>query len=232
MCVTAGRDSGGENLLDFAIVESLDDDDNGEKPRLPCKVSKHAFLSVTEQQDTFRYIVDLPGNGWSSRFMQLLKLDSVIVKAKDKYTGFCEALSEPGVHYKTFDVDAPDGSPTSLLSVLRGLRDDDAGARQTISASNEFVHDYCSEEAQMCYWKVLLEEYAKVLTFVPDRAHPLAVPVHYPPYQATLGEFLVGATALALFTCACCFCDIILANVLKYRSSSNCRPRILASSMV
>jgi hypothetical protein len=161
--------------------------------------------------------LDLAGNGWSSRFLELLKLNVVVVKAKDRFTGFCQELAVAGVHYTSFNSTAKSGSPLSLLSVLRSLQNNDAHAEHMINDANAFVRDYCSRDAQICYWKLLLEEYAKLFISKTDTdlltPHHLAIKIdRYPPLQLLEWELLLLLFGLLLLVCVCVRFDQLMLS--------------------
>jgi hypothetical protein len=234
VCVQSGEDAfqnSNPPLLDFAFVSDfvppptniLNKNDNGVDTNnntvstFPCRISKSARLSISEQQNQFRYILDLAGNGWSSRFLELLKLNVVVVKAKDRFTGFCQELAVAGVHYTSFNSTAKSGSPLSLLSVLRSLQNNDAQAEHMINDANAFVRDYCSRDAQICYWKLLLEEYAKLFISKTDTdlltPHHLAIKIdRYPPLQLLEWELLLLLFGLLLLVCVCVRFDQLMLS--------------------
>ena len=59
-------------------------------------VSPSTYMPIWKQERLYKYIIDVDGNAWSSRFIYLLNLDMVIIKhvpiSRGIFTDFCKIL--------------------------------------------------------------------------------------------------------------------------------------------
>ena len=60
------------------------------------------YMSISKQEHLYKYLLDIDGAGWSSRFIQSLNTDMVIIKENSSITDFCNEMLTPDVHYLTF----------------------------------------------------------------------------------------------------------------------------------
>ena len=155
-----------------------------------------------QQEAEYKYILDLSGNGWSSRFPYLLGLDMVVLKEEDDpFTDFCHDMSTPGVEYIPFT------NTSNLVQAMEALRSSDEYSISIINRSNSFVHQYCSKDSQMCYWKILLDEYYNIQMFRVDYPHKNAIAIDHSYFDTniTMLEFFFACFfVLWAFTCQCC----------------------------
>ena len=151
MCLFSSTELG-KKYIDFAFSSNLPTNHEHVSKISPCKVSVDSRLSLGQQEAEYKYILDLSGNGWSSRFVYLLGLDMVVLKEEDDpFTDFCHDMSTPGVEYIPFT------NTSNLVQAMEALRSSDEYSISIINRSNSFVHQYCSKDSQMCYWKILLD---------------------------------------------------------------------------
>ena len=118
------------------------------------------YMSWREQEHKYKYMLDVDGWGWSSRFIQLLNIDMAIVKLESPNTDFCNEMLTPDVHYLTFS------NESTLVNAIQYLIDKgDDFALNMIQERRNFAKRYCSRDAQMIYMFTLLNMYAKLQTF-------------------------------------------------------------------
>ncbi|KAJ7840853.1 glycosyl transferase family 90-domain-containing protein, partial [Mycena olivaceomarginata] len=109
-----------------------------------------------------KYVIDVDGNGWSSRFKRLMNSGSLIFKATTYPEWFTDRLA-PWVHYVPIQ-----NSYTDLLDALVFFRaHDEAGAR-IAAAGREWSRRYWRTDDLTAYMYRLFLEYARVMST--DRA--------------------------------------------------------------
>jgi hypothetical protein len=164
-------------------------------------MSNNEKMTLSEQESKFKYILDLTGNGWSSRFLYLLGLNMVVLKENSNpYTDFCYDMSLEGVEYIGFT------NTTNLINRIEYLQSNSNYGRKIINQSNRFVNTYCSKDSQLCYWNILLNEYYKLQKFKVDKPHKNAIKISKSYYgeNITMVEFLfVLFFILWVLTCQC-----------------------------
>ena len=107
----------------------------------------------------------------------------------------------PGVDYVPFT------NTSNLVQAMKALWSSDEYSTSIINRSNSFVHQYCSKDSQMCYWKILLDEYYKLQTFRVDYPHKNAIAIDHSYFDTniTMLEFFFACFfVLWAFTCQCC----------------------------
>ena len=93
MCLFSSTELG-KKYIDFAFSSNLPTNHEHVSKISPCKGSVDSRLSLGQQEAEYKYILDLSGNGWSSRFPYLLGLDMVVLKEEDDpFNDFCHDMS-------------------------------------------------------------------------------------------------------------------------------------------
>lgn len=133
----------------------------------------------------YKYILDIDGNGWSSRFKRLLSSNSLILKATIFPEWYTERIM-PWVHYVPVQYTLSDiydilaffrGSPLSNLADIDdepdilldadrmdGFRGNEHLARKIASAGREWSETMFRKEDMVAYMYRLLLEYARVMS--------------------------------------------------------------------
>ncbi|KAJ7620973.1 glycosyl transferase family 90-domain-containing protein [Roridomyces roridus] len=113
----------------------------------------------------YKYVLDVDGNGWSSRFKRLMNSGSVILKATGYPEWFTDRIA-PWVHYVPIQ-----NSYTDLLDVLVFFRGDPAGqgahdemAERIARQGREWSRQYWRREDLVAYNYRLFLEYARVMS--------------------------------------------------------------------
>ncbi|KAJ7262915.1 glycosyl transferase family 90-domain-containing protein [Mycena rebaudengoi] len=116
----------------------------------------------------YKYIIDVDGNGWSSRFQRLITSGSLIFKATT-YPEWFQDRIQPWVHYVPVQNDYSD-----VLDALIFFRGDPAGARahdamaqRIAEAGRAWSLSYWRKEDLTAYMFRLFLEYARVMS--PER---------------------------------------------------------------
>ncbi|WWD18275.1 hypothetical protein CI109_102725 [Kwoniella shandongensis] len=118
-----------------------------------------------EQAAKYKYVFDIDGNGWSSRFHRLIMSGSVVVKA----TIYPEWLSDwmtPWVHYIPCKIDYSD--LYDIMSFFAGPPDGRTGghdelAKQISEQGKKFGEEHWRWEDMQAYMFRLLLEYSRLL---------------------------------------------------------------------
>ncbi|KAJ7143768.1 glycosyl transferase family 90-domain-containing protein [Mycena epipterygia] len=113
----------------------------------------------------YKYVLDVDGNGWSSRFKRLMNSGSLIFKATAYPEWFTDRIA-PWVHYIPIQ-----NSYVDLLDALVFFRGDPAGAgahddmaRRIAAAGREWSRRYWRKEDLTAYMYRLFLEYARVMS--------------------------------------------------------------------
>ncbi|KZV84062.1 hypothetical protein EXIGLDRAFT_727684 [Exidia glandulosa HHB12029] len=133
------------------------------------KEYRMAKAVYSKQAKTFKYVADLDGNGWSSRFRRLMLTNSLVLKS----TIFPEWWMDrgmPWVHFVPFKMDYSD--LYDVMAFFRGTPDGkgahDDLAEKIATAGREWAERYWRQDDVIAYmWRVYLE-YVRVMSV--DRA--------------------------------------------------------------
>jgi hypothetical protein len=117
--------------------------------------------------DQFKYqaLIDVDGNTWSSRFAQLLSINSVVFKQETKYVEFFRPLVKPYRHYIPVKGDLSD-----LASKLHAMLGEEGSTNKTAQqelrevgaeSTRLYIHSLVPSK-QLCYLHRVLEAYSRV----------------------------------------------------------------------
>ncbi|KAJ6555186.1 glycosyl transferase family 90-domain-containing protein [Mycena vulgaris] len=155
-------------LLDVAFAGAPLNGDAGQRELL---ASMFEFRAAQDLKTAarYKYVLDVDGNGWSSRFKRLMNSGSLIFKATAYPEWFTDRIA-PWVHYIPVQ-----NSYADLLDALVFFRGDPAGAgahdemaRRIAGAGREWSRRYWRKEDLTAYMYRLFLEYARVMSA--DRA--------------------------------------------------------------
>jgi hypothetical protein len=112
----------------------------------------------------YKYVLDIDGNGWSSRFHRLLASGSVVVKSTI-YPEWNSDWITPWVHYIPARTDF--GDLYDIMSFFTGAPDDDTNhhdalARQIAANARKFTEDHWRWEDMQAYMLRSLLEYSRL----------------------------------------------------------------------
>ncbi|KAF7378031.1 SPX domain-containing protein [Mycena sanguinolenta] len=137
------RVQGGEGSDELGF--GFDDDENwdneeGDRGRRACRRPKGMFewrkALDLKMAARYKYVFDVDGNGWSSRFKRLMNLGSLIYKAMTYPEWFTDRLA-PWVHYVPIQ-----NSYSDLLDLLLFFRAHDKAAERITAAGRELCLEY------------------------------------------------------------------------------------------
>ncbi|KAF7378029.1 SPX domain-containing protein [Mycena sanguinolenta] len=110
----------------------------------------------------YKYVLDVDGNGWSSRFKRLMNSGSLIFKATTYPEWFTDRLA-PWVHYVLIQ-----NSYSDLLDALVFFRAHDKAAERIAAAGREWSRRFWRKEDMVAYMYRLFLEYARVMSLDRD----------------------------------------------------------------
>eukprot|EP00697_Spironema_sp_BW2_P004082 gnl/Spiro4/15498_TR8349_c0_g1_i1.p1 gnl/Spiro4/15498_TR8349_c0_g1~~gnl/Spiro4/15498_TR8349_c0_g1_i1.p1 ORF type:complete len:414 (+),score=59.53 gnl/Spiro4/15498_TR8349_c0_g1_i1:33-1274(+) len=120
----------------------------------------------------YKYLVDVDGNSWSSRFTRLLFFNAVVFKQYPfLYEEYLNEMLVPGVHFMPIKRDFSD-----LLEKVQYARAHDDEMKRISRAARTRIHEVVNNRVVMCYAAHLFQLYASTLRFKvekPPSANPL-----------------------------------------------------------
>lgn len=104
-------------------------------------------------------LVDVDGNSWSSRFTELLSVESVVFKQESEYWDWFWPLLTPYEHFIPVKRDLSD-----LIPLLRNWSQRGEALHAIATESSALYRRLLTPSKQLCYLHVLLTEYATLET--------------------------------------------------------------------
>ena len=98
----------------------------------------------------FKAIIDIDGNGWSSRFHKLLCMNSVVIKMQPGAIDYNMDYIQPWVHYiPAVPYGEPEDYNSSLPAIMEYInaKENEAAVQQIITNANRFCKDTLTHEA-------------------------------------------------------------------------------------
>lgn len=146
----------------FTSVHQCSDEAICERIQREYRVGKPVYEEVAKK---YKYIMDIDGNGWSSRFQRLMLTNSLVLKSTihpEWWTDRAMAY----VHYVPVNVDYSD--LYDILAFFRGMPDGtgahDDLAEKIATAGREWAERFWRQEDIIAYmWRVYLE-YVRVMS--------------------------------------------------------------------
>jgi hypothetical protein len=135
---------------------------------VPCRSSLGSFPRSSSHSlphsltHSYKYLLDIDGNGWSARFKRLMSTNSAVLKST-MFPEWYSARIQPWVHYIPVKPDL-----TDLYDVMTFFQaDNDPLAREIAMTGREWSHTFWRKEDMVAYQFRLLLELARLLA--PDR---------------------------------------------------------------
>jgi hypothetical protein len=117
-----------------------------------------SIIPRDEQRNTFRYIFDLDGAGWTNRFLPLLSDGSLIIKATYSYE-YLSSFIKPHVHYIPLATDYSD-----LLPTIDWILANDRKVFEIVKRAQRVSKRRLRQEDLECYLSRMILEYASLLS--------------------------------------------------------------------
>lgn len=111
-----------------------------------------------EDYVNFKFLIDIDGNAWSSRFVDLLRTGCVIFKVASPYLEYFDSFLIPYRHYIPVAADSSD-----LPEKVRWAIDHDEEVKAISIAAQEVFYSSIGNGVWEEYASLLLQEYAKLL---------------------------------------------------------------------
>ncbi|KDE09281.1 hypothetical protein MVLG_00599 [Microbotryum lychnidis-dioicae p1A1 Lamole] len=117
-----------------------------------------------EESNTYKYLMDVDGNGWSGRFHRLMSTRSVVLKATAFPEWYHERI-EPWVHYVPVKLDYSDlyDTMTFFVGTPQGKGAHDALAQKIGAAGQKWAATHWRKADMAAYMYRLVLEYSRIL---------------------------------------------------------------------
>jgi hypothetical protein len=113
-----------------------------------------AFLSLAEQAERYRFLIDVDGSGWSGRFKLLLHSGRVVLKQRsDLYDYFMPDI-QPFRHYVPVASDMSD-----LVERIEWLKANPEREKEIAAEAQDFAKRRLTKKAAVEHWAMLLEKH-------------------------------------------------------------------------
>ncbi|TDL20407.1 hypothetical protein BD410DRAFT_841288 [Rickenella mellea] len=123
----------------------------------------------TEDSETYKYVMDVDGNGWSSRFRRLLSSNSVVFKSTTYPEWFADRI-QPWVHYVPISIDYSDLYDAFVFfrGDISGEGNHDELARKIAAAARSWTKSFWRKEDVTAYMFRLFLEYGRIMSLDRD----------------------------------------------------------------
>ena len=107
---------------------------------------------TVEESSRYKYVIDIDGNGWSSRFKRLMSSNSLVFKST-VYPEWYSDRIQPWVHYVPISLDYSDlfDSFVFFRGDINGEGNHDALARKIAYAGAKWTRTFWREEDATAY---------------------------------------------------------------------------------
>ena len=162
---------GHEDLVDFALL----DDDLFDA----AVVAEDAKFVPFEKSQQWKYIVDIPGNGYSGSLKQKLTSSSAVfvVSRPEEFPDHLPVTEHFYFGLQAFKHYVPVHSPDDLVRKVQWARDNDDVVQEIRNNANRFMDNF--QWKSECYVYLLIQKYAKTLRFEPTLTRDLRGVNHY-----------------------------------------------------
>lgn len=123
-----------------------------------------------EQHCNYRYLFNYRGVAASFRFKHLFLCRSLVVHVGSQWEEFFYPALRPWIHYVPLSSKARE---EDIMGLLHFLEDHQDLARNIADAGADFISTHLTMDDVSCYWKTLLSEYTKLLSYTVTRDHNL-----------------------------------------------------------
>ncbi|XP_078732599.1 protein O-glucosyltransferase 1 [Lampetra fluviatilis] len=112
----------------------------------------------------YKYLFNFRGVAASFRYKHLFLCGSLVLHVGDDWHEFFYQQLRPWVHYVPVQQDLSD-----VREVLEFVKNNDDVAREIAERGQKFILDHLRMEDVSCYWRSLLQRYASLLKYKPER---------------------------------------------------------------
>ncbi|KAI5120290.1 hypothetical protein M0805_005796 [Coniferiporia weirii] len=119
----------------------------------------------TEEQSRYKYVIDVDGNGWSSRFKRVMASNALIFKSTTYPEWFADRI-QPWMHYIPVAYDYSDLYDAFVFfrGDITGAGNHDELAKKIALAGSKWTSTFWRDEDATAYMFRLLLEYARVIS--------------------------------------------------------------------
>ncbi|GAA5999999.1 hypothetical protein JCM10207_006007 [Rhodosporidiobolus poonsookiae] len=161
---TARAQALAQQWFDFKFLEAPKQCDD---PAV-CKAFENEFLwddfMEQEEQNEYKYVIDVDGNGWSGRFHRLMSTNSLVLKSTI-FPEWYSDMIQPWLHYVPIQTDLSDLWTTMafFMGDEEGKGAHDEIARELAQAGKEWTEKHWRwEDMEIYMWRLLLE-YSRII---------------------------------------------------------------------
>jgi hypothetical protein len=132
-----------------------------------------------EQSQKWKYVLDMPGNGYSGSLKQKLTSSSAvfIVTRPEQFPEHLPVTEHFYFGMEAFKHYVPVESPQDLIEKVKWARDNDVEVENIKNNANDFMRSF--QERSECYLWLLISMYAEGLRFQPELTRTLKGMRHY-----------------------------------------------------
>lgn len=117
-----------------------------------------------EDHCKFKYLFNFRGVAASFRFKHLFLCKSLVFHVGDEWIEFFYPLLKPWVHYIPIDTRA---RKEDIKLLIEFARDNDEVAKGIAERGFQAIWDHLEMEDVLCYWRILLKRYYKLMMYKP-----------------------------------------------------------------
>ncbi|KAK0158537.1 hypothetical protein PV328_009528 [Microctonus aethiopoides] len=117
-----------------------------------------------EDHCKYKYLFNYRGVAASFRHKHLFLCNSLVFHVGNEWTEFYYSLMKPWIHYIPV---AKDADQRQLKRLIEFAKDNDSIAKQIAQRGRDFIWKKLQMSDIVCYWRKLLKNYAKHLTYQP-----------------------------------------------------------------
>ncbi|XP_033471365.1 protein O-glucosyltransferase 1 [Epinephelus lanceolatus] len=123
----------------------------------------------------YKYLFNFRGVAASFRLKHLFLCGSLVFHVGDEWQEFFYPQLQPWVHYIPVQQDLSD-----VRELLQFVKENDDIAQEIATRGKEFILDHLRMQDVSCYWRRLLTEFSRLLTYKPKRKSNYNQVVHRP----------------------------------------------------
>ncbi|XP_064105982.1 O-glucosyltransferase rumi homolog [Macrobrachium nipponense] len=123
-----------------------------------------------EEHCQYKYLFNFRGVAASFRFKHLFLCGSLVFHVGDEWIEFFYPKMKPWVHYIPVKTGA---SKEELRKLLQFAAENDELVSQIAERGQMFIKNHLRMKDVLCYWRKLLQTYAKLLTYKPQKEEGL-----------------------------------------------------------
>ncbi|OAV90176.1 hypothetical protein PTTG_08354 [Puccinia triticina 1-1 BBBD Race 1] len=164
-----------ERYFDIGFTNSPVQCDNSDQS---CEAVRNAYVfkpyAEPSTTNTFKYLLDVDGNGWSGRFHRLMSTKSAILKSTIFPEWYADRI-QPWHHYIPVKVDYQDLYDIMgfFLGDSNGLNAHDQIGKQIGQQGHEWTEEFWRLTDMQAYMYLLLLEYSRLLNRDPENLHSM-----------------------------------------------------------